>query len=229
MANIHGMSDYNNNQGGGGGGFPGGGGGAPPVLDAESQSAVKMFGIMTGQAEQSRKQPRDYHFGDFWTTTFCPNFSIYSFPFVIWTLNSLIYLFVLISVPIFSNTSLYSIEFLGPDPSYLNTLQAMNPYEVRYNYQLWRPFTSLFLTSGFRQYAFTTAYLLVFGFMLQASKIKFLPMLAFYLICGATGNFFGAICNSSGSLFEGAQPACFAMFSGLLACFIVNWKALEPV
>ena len=52
MANIHGMSDYNNNnQGGNGGGFPGGGGGPPPVLDAESQSAVKMFGIMTGQAE----------------------------------------------------------------------------------------------------------------------------------------------------------------------------------
>lgn len=123
---------------------------------------------------------------------------------MIWVLNSLIYATVLITVPILSNTSLYSIEFLGPDPTYLNTLQAMNPYEVRYNYQLWRPFTSLFLTSGFRQYAFSTAYLLVFGFMLQASKMKFMTMLAFYLICGATGNIFGSLCNPDGSLFVGA-------------------------
>lgn len=144
-------------------------------------------------------------------------------------INTLIYLAILISIPIFSGTNLYLTEFLGPDPAYLNKLQAMNPYEVRFNLQLWRPFSSLFLTSGFRQYAFSTAYMLVFGFMLQASKIKFIPMLAFYLICGASGNMFGAVCNSSGSLFVGAQPACYAMFSGLLACFIVNWKALEPI
>lgn len=227
MANIHGMSDYNNNSNQNPrGGF----GGQPPVLDAESQSAVGMFSVMAGQSGQVKKQPRNYHLGDFWTSTFCPNFNIFSFPFVIWALNTLIYLGVLISIPFVNDprfSPLYPIEFLGPDPDYLNYLQAMNPYEVRYNYQFWRPFSSLFLTAGFKQYAFTTAYLLLFGFMLQATKIKFIPMLVFYLICGASGNLFGAICNPNGSIFVGATPACYAMFSGFFACFIVNWKALD--
>lgn len=74
-----------------------------------------------------------------------------------------------------------------------------------------------------------TGYLLLFGFMLQATKISFGPMLAFYLISGATGNFFGAVCNQYGPLFAGATPAIFAMYFGVQACFIVNWKALEPV
>lgn len=105
----------------------------------------------------------------------------------------------------------------------------MNPYSVRYNYHLWRPFTSLFLTVSFYEYAVNTGYLILFGFMLQATKIKFLPMLAFYLICGFTGNIFGAICNEYGPLFAGPSPAIFSMFYGSLGCFIVNWKALEPV
>lgn len=50
MANIHGMSDYNNNNNQGNQnpnqylGQPQ----APPVLDDESRSAVQMFGILTG-------------------------------------------------------------------------------------------------------------------------------------------------------------------------------------
>ena len=54
-------------------------------------------------------------------------------------------------------------------------------------------------------------------------------MLIFYLLCGATGNIFGAVCDSNGALFVGCTPACFAMFSGLFACLMVNWKALDRV
>jgi len=54
-------------------------------------------------------------------------------------------------------------------------------------------------------------------------------MLVFYLFCGWSGNIFGAACNPEGSLSVGCQPACFAMFSGLIACFIVNWKALDSI
>lgn len=40
---------------------------------------------------------------------------------------------------------------------------------------------------------------------------------------------FGAACNSSGALFVGCIPACFGMFSAMIACLIVNWKALEAL
>jgi membrane associated rhomboid family serine protease len=103
----------------------------------------------------------------------------------------------------------------------------MNPYEVRYNYQLWRPITSLFLTSGLYNYGYASAYLLIFGFMMQVTKIKFLTMLSFYLICGFVGNIFGALCNPNGSISVGSDPANFGIFSGLIATFIVNWKALD--
>jgi len=86
-------------------------------------------------------------------------------------INTAVYVGTLLAIMILDKPHLFVTEFLGPNPEFLNTLQAMNPYEVRYNYQLWRPITSLFLTAGFMQYGFSSAYLLVFGFMLQASKI----------------------------------------------------------
>lgn len=63
-----------------------------------------------------------------------------------WLTITAIYLATLISCPFVPNGDLNSYLFLGVEPAYLNTLQAMNPWEVRYNYQLWRPFTSLLLT-----------------------------------------------------------------------------------
>lgn len=175
------------------------------------------------------KPPREYHFGDFWTSTFCPNFNMFSFPFVIWMVNTIVYIGSLIALGFLSAPKMYDFEFLGADPTYMNTLQAMNPFEVRFNYQLWRPFTALFLTSGFQQYCYSTAYLLVFGFMFKATTIKFLPNLIFYLICGAVGNLFGAVCDRNGALFVGCQPGCYAMFAGVTACFIVNWKAMDQI
>jgi membrane associated rhomboid family serine protease len=65
--------------------------------------------------------------------------------------------------------------------------------------------------------------------MLQASKIKFTTMAAFWFLSGAIGNIFGALCNSNGPLTVGSQPANFALYGGIIAAFIVNWKALERV
>jgi len=132
-----------------------------------------MFGILGGMSltQEGGKAPRYYNFGDFWTSSFCPNCKVTSFPFVMWIINTVVYFATLITV--FIEGSLYEFIFLGPKPAFLNTVQAMNPYEVRHNYQLWRPITSLFLTAGFYEYAIMTAYLLLFGFMLQATGMSF--------------------------------------------------------
>jgi len=78
------------------------------------------------------KAPRDYNFCDFWTATFCPNFSMLAFPFVIWLINTVLYIATLIG----ARVKLYGLDdrvFLGVKPEFLNNLQANNPWEVRYN------------------------------------------------------------------------------------------------
>lgn len=114
-------------------------------------------------------------------------------------------------------------------PGFLNKFQIMNPYEVRNNYQWWRPLSALFITNGFEQYMFSTAYLLLFGYMLASTKMSNLRMLVFYCLCGYVGNMFGAICDSNGALFCGDSPATFGMFAAMISCLCVNWHALDSM
>jgi membrane associated rhomboid family serine protease len=104
--------------------------------------------------------------------------------------------------------------FLGVKPDYLNNLQANNPWEVRYNAQLWRPFVSLFFTADFEQYVNSSFFLLLIGFMNQNTKIKFIPMFIFYLIAGFGGIMFGSSVNPIASLTVGCMPAIFGMLGG---------------
>lgn len=64
--------------------------------------------------------------------------------------NTVIYVATVIYIFIAPDQGLYTLVFFGPKPSLLNTLQGMNPYMVRYKAELWRPFTALFLTTGFQ-------------------------------------------------------------------------------
>jgi len=88
MANIHGLSSPSN--------YNRAPSGAPPQADPESAQAMSMFGSLQGSAGTVQKVPRQYHFGDFWTATFCPNYRVNSFPFVIWVINTLIFITSLI-------------------------------------------------------------------------------------------------------------------------------------
>ena len=65
--------------------------------------------------------------------------------------------------------------------------------------------------------------------MVQASRIKFLPMLVFYVVCGFGGIMFGSAVNKEASLTLGCQPAVYAMVASLISLLIVNWKALAPM
>jgi hypothetical protein len=65
--------------------------------------------------------------------------------------------------------------------------------------------------------------------MVQASKIKFLPMLVFYLVCGFGGIMFGSAVNKDAALTCGCQPAVYAMVASLISLLILNWKALAPM
>jgi len=49
-----------------------------------------------GQQEPGSKAPRDYNFWDFWKYTFCPNFTFLAFPFVVWVINTALYIATLV-------------------------------------------------------------------------------------------------------------------------------------
>lgn len=89
MSNIHGMSDYNRPTGN--------------SQQSDEEAGQAMFGTLIGGGRGISKQPRDYNYWDFWTSTFCPNFNPYAFPFVIWAIISLYYLAVLVATPFISS------------------------------------------------------------------------------------------------------------------------------
>ena len=48
-----------------------------------------------------------------------------------------------------ADKSLNQYVFLGPDLHTLHKWGALDAYEIRYNWQVWRLFTSLLLSTGF--------------------------------------------------------------------------------
>ena len=75
--------------------------------------------------------------------TFCPTFTIKSFIFFISMVDIIMYIITLvISI---SKYSLSTDSFLGPYIVVLNDFGGKNPYLMRYNYEVWRFLTPIFL------------------------------------------------------------------------------------
>ena len=74
----------------------------------------------TGQ-EPGSKAPREYNFWDFWKSTFCPNFTVFAFPFIIWLINTALYIATLIGAGV-KGYPLDDRVFLGIRPEYLNNI-----------------------------------------------------------------------------------------------------------
>jgi len=84
---------------------------------------------MTGGGRQV-KPPRQENFWDFWKNAFCPNFNPFAFPFIVWIINTLVF----IASNFMSLDPNYAIDyyvFLGPDPHLLAKWQAMWPYKIQ--------------------------------------------------------------------------------------------------
>ena len=101
MSNVHTLSDLNNN----GGGNPGPAYGrigqqqqqmGMQPMDEESKQALGLYGPMTGQGGNIGKPPRKENYWDMWKSTFCSNFTMASFTFLIWAVNSAVYLATLL-------------------------------------------------------------------------------------------------------------------------------------
>ena len=148
-----------------------------------------------------------------------------SFIFVIWVVNTVIYLATLFTTWIMRDRELNHFVFLGPDLRVLHAWGALDAYQIRFNYQIWRLFTSLLLSTGFSTYCISSGSLMVIGFMVENAKIDPVRMAIFYILAGILGNLFSV--SVVEELSVGCLPSVMALVSGLLASVIVNWKALR--
>jgi len=68
-----------------------------------------------------------------WKTTFCPQFNMITFTFIIWLINTVVYI-VTLFVTAGSDRELNELVFLGPALRTLHKFGALDAYEIRYNY-----------------------------------------------------------------------------------------------
>ena len=96
--------------------------------DEESRQAIGMYGGLTGGGGNIGKHPRQENYWDMWKSTFCPQFTMLSFTFVIWVVNTLMYLATLLLTWVRTDRYLNSWVFLGPDLRILHEWGALDAF-----------------------------------------------------------------------------------------------------
>eukprot|EP00347_Sterkiella_histriomuscorum_P024243 403331813 len=220
MANVHRLGDYqNNNNQNNNYGRPQFGG-QPRVNNAFQQQPL----LGGGGGNVQYVNPRQESFFDMLKFTFCPSFTIFSFIFFITLIDVLIYITTLIATGA-KGYPLDNDNFLGPSVITLNQFGSNNPFRMRYDIQLWRFFTPIFLHAGFMHIFSNMLSQMIIGFMLESIMGPFRVGLL-YLVSGIGGNLFSALCAPD-KLSVGASTSIFGLLACLLSLVLVNWKALD--
>jgi len=193
-------------------------------MDEESKAALGMYGGLTGQGGATTKPPRKENYWDMWKGTFCPQFTMLSFTFIIWVTNTLVYMATLFATVRPSRELNYYV-FLGPELTTLHAWGALDAWEIRNHYEIWRLFTSLLLSTGFSSYCVSSGALMIIGFMVENPKMSPARMALLYFASGILGNQFSICVQSEPSV--GCMTSVMALVGGLLSSVIVNWKALS--
>lgn len=174
---------------------------------------------MDGEQE---KHPRREHYCDMWTTTFCPNFTIWSFTF----LNVCVQLIVFIGSLIYTSQTEQGLNekmFLGNSLECLQDFGMRMPFKIKEDIEIWRLFLSLYVNHGFSQIIINCLGLMFSGFMLEA-QMGSIRMMFFYFAAGISGNLLAATVNDWYAV--GAEPALLAQFAGLIAMYVYYWDRI---
>ena len=149
-----------------------------------------------------------------------------TFTFIIWVINTVVYILTLFFT-LGPDRELNHWVFLGPALRTLHKWGALDAYEVRYNYQIWRLVTSLLLNTGFTTYVLTSIGIFVIGFMIENNpKVSPIRMGALYFSTGILGNLFGVSVQLD-KCSVGNEASLMGLVSCLIGGVIVNWNALK--
>ena len=90
-----------------------------------------MYGSLTGSGGNTiGVAPRKESYMDMWISTFCPQFSYFSFTFLIFAINTAVYVITLLMC-MGGGRELNSYVFLGPDLKTLHKWGALDSYEIQ--------------------------------------------------------------------------------------------------
>lgn len=186
-----------------------------------------LFANGNGDQRHATKEPRQENYFDMWQTVFCPSFSPLKFTFMIWVVNTCVYIALLTATLVIGDYGLNPNVFLGPDVNLLNTWGCLNQYEIHENYEVWRLVTTLFLSPGFMVWGENSFLLLLIGFMVENVRMGVGKMAAIYFGIGILTSLFTVTCEPELSC--GNIGVLGGLSFAMLAQLILNWKALEKV
>ena len=207
MANIHRIEDYQN----------------------DNSRSFQPFDIATVSQEERRnlpfldvhgKTPRQDSFLEMLKFSFCPNFELRSFTSIISIIDIVIYIITLI----YGGIVIPSL-FLAPTKSTLNIFGAQNAYAQKYQGEVWRFFTPVFLHGYFLHILMNIISQIIIGSMLEkvvGSKV----LIICYFLSSLGGNLLSSIMLPQ-SLSVGASSAIFGMIGMNVAYVLVNWKSIS--
>jgi membrane associated rhomboid family serine protease len=223
MANVHRIGDYQGNPGGGpgagggnyyGGAQRGGGGGM-----ANPNIGIPMMGM---GGLQGGKPPRDETCWDMLKFACCPNFKWHSFIAIMTILDVMVYIFTL---------ALGGLELGGqlltPQCWVLLDMGNKYPYAMKYQYEIWRFVTPVFLHAYFLHILMNMCSQLIIGNMMERMVGEKLVILIYFLSAVA-GNLFSSVVEPN-SFSVGASTAIAGMLGLLIAWVIINWESLPSM
>jgi len=157
-----------------------------------------------------------------WRYTFCPNFSVLSFTFLICVAQLLIFIGEMWHT--LKNTdSLNEKFFLGIQLQTLQVFGMRMPWLIKEGYQLQRLFLPTFLHFGFSHLVINLLAQMIIGFMVE-STMGTLRYSFFWLLVAFTSNLFGATVTSDYAI--GSDPLILGTFAALFGCFVVYWNRI---
>jgi len=206
MSNVHRLNDYESN--------------SPPQRRGSRMSSALPFMSGVGGSGDPRKET----VCDMLRYTCCPQLKLKSFIAIITIVDIVMFIIVLAVGGSPHGSALTPVAFLAPNPDTLWYFGEKDPYAMRYQFQLWRFITPVFLHAGLAHILTNVFSQLIFGSMIEA-MIGFWKTAMIYFACAIGGNLFSALVSDSPSV--GASTAIAGLLGVYVGYIIVSWKAMD--
>jgi len=188
-----------------------------PLLGNQGATGNVPFMVTIRQEGDPRKET----FTDMMKFACCPTLTWKSFTAFITIVDIVMYIITL-SVNGGPNTK--CLEFLCPKGITLDQFGERDNSEIKYNYELWRFITPIFLHAHFLHIFFNAASQLMFGSQVELMLGSF-RLVVFYILCGVGGNVLGGLITQNPAV--GASTSISGFLGLFVAYLILNWKRLS--
>lgn len=149
----------------------------------------------------------------------CPNFEYKSFIFIITIVEVIVFALMLMYGGVERNG-----EFLQASHIAIKDFGAKWPYLMKYEYQIWRFITPIFLHANLSHLVFNSFCQLIFGVQLE-HRFGTENIVYIYFGSGYAGNLLSTLFLDGPSV--GASGAIFGLLGCLVGYLCLNWDALD--